>query len=270
MVVSASRAVDACLTQIHTMSHCLRGRTVAIRHVIWKRPHSGSSLVAHASATPVRVSFRLPYRCNFGQNLRLVGSGAPLGDWDVSRSAAMTWSDGDVWKAELELQLGRDSAIEYKYVVVSEDGWCANWKPGANIMLLLPEVSNRGSAFRIPRVRAVNIMDSWDGSSRGVEYEVEEGGHLLADALADAGLPQDADVSSIFLAMRNAIVDLDEKITRTLEVVEGLDYPWAREAVTGDRRVATAARKALALAKAVEASSQAKTLEGSSGGPGLA
>lgn len=241
---------------------CFLGRISANRSagmapVCIGRRHSAA---VRASAAPVRVSFRLPYHCNFGQNLRLVGSGAPLGDWDVSSAAAMTWSDGDVWKADLEFELDHGSAIEYKYVVVGADGASADWKPGANISLLLPEIDASVSSLQQPRVRAVKIMDTWDGSSRGVEYEVEEGGQLLSSALAEAGLPVDSEISGVFLAMQNAIAELDEKMTRTLEVVESLEDPGAKEAVAGDKEVATAARKALSLAKAVDASREAKAL----------
>lgn len=249
--------------------YCLRAEVCANRathSARWRVGRHRCPIVC-TSGTPVRVSFGLPYRCNFGQNLRLVGSGAPLGDWDVSRSAAMTWSAGDVWKAELELELGGDAAIEYKYVVVGEDGWCSSWKPGDNISLLLPEVDKSISSLQSPKIRCVRVMDSWDGSSRGIEYEVEEGGQL-ADALSEAGLSANAEGSAVFLAMRNAIAELDEKMTRTLSIVERLEDPGAKEAVVGDREVAAAARKALSLAKAVEMSRDAKALEVSRGAGG--
>ena len=51
----------------------------------------------------MRVSFALPYRCEFGQHIALVGSDEYLGDWDVQRGVAMNWQDGDVWTVDLEL-----------------------------------------------------------------------------------------------------------------------------------------------------------------------
>ena len=49
------------------------------------------------------IRFSIPYRCNFGQHLRVVGGCDTLGNWRVEDSLAMTWSDGDVWSAEMQL-----------------------------------------------------------------------------------------------------------------------------------------------------------------------
>lgn len=59
--------------------------------------HAGSGKV-------LPVSFKIPYRCNFGQNLAMIGAGETLGDWDASKCVKMQWSDGDLWTAELALQ----------------------------------------------------------------------------------------------------------------------------------------------------------------------
>ena len=48
----------------------------------------------------VRVAFQLPYRTRFGQSVTLVGSG-PLGAWDPRRAISMTWTKGDIWKADI-------------------------------------------------------------------------------------------------------------------------------------------------------------------------
>ena len=49
------------------------------------------------------LRFHLPYRCNFGQQLCIVGEVEQLGGWDVQRGVPMLWTEGDVWVAELEL-----------------------------------------------------------------------------------------------------------------------------------------------------------------------
>lgn len=45
---------------------------------------------------------------NYGESVKLVGSGSALGDWDVSAAPEMRWTDGDVWVAELELPAEED------------------------------------------------------------------------------------------------------------------------------------------------------------------
>ena len=49
------------------------------------------------------LSFALPYRCEFGQNLSIIGSTTSLGSWDIDQSVDMEWTDGDVWRVELEI-----------------------------------------------------------------------------------------------------------------------------------------------------------------------
>ena len=56
------------------------------------------------------MSFALPYRCEFGQNLSIVGSTTSLGSWDVDQSVDMEWTDGDVWRVELEIP-ARQAAV---------------------------------------------------------------------------------------------------------------------------------------------------------------
>ena len=65
-----------------------------------------TSLYAAAAVyeAPVRVSFAMPYRCEFGQNLCLIGSTLDLGGWDTQRCVNMQWTAGDVWKVELEIR----------------------------------------------------------------------------------------------------------------------------------------------------------------------
>ena len=45
----------------------------------------------------------IPYHCRWGQHLCLVGSIEKLGQWDVARGLEMTWSDGDLWRAEVDI-----------------------------------------------------------------------------------------------------------------------------------------------------------------------
>ena len=51
----------------------------------------------------MRVSFAVPYRCEFGQHIALVGSDEYLGDWDALRAKPMNWTNGDVWTVDLDL-----------------------------------------------------------------------------------------------------------------------------------------------------------------------
>jgi hypothetical protein len=59
-----------------------------------------------AAANKVKLSFKLPYRCSFGQELCMVGSGDALGNWSVENGKRMQWTDGDVWQVAFEVSAG--------------------------------------------------------------------------------------------------------------------------------------------------------------------
>eukprot|EP00216_Chloropicon_sp_CCMP2111_P001608 CAMPEP_0198237888 /NCGR_PEP_ID=MMETSP1446-20131203/3655_1 /TAXON_ID=1461542 ORGANISM="Unidentified sp, Strain CCMP2111" /NCGR_SAMPLE_ID=MMETSP1446 /ASSEMBLY_ACC=CAM_ASM_001112 /LENGTH=285 /DNA_ID=CAMNT_0043920167 /DNA_START=274 /DNA_END=1131 /DNA_ORIENTATION=+ len=75
-----------------------------------------------ASRHSVRVKFSVQYRCHSRQMLAIAGSMAPLG-WSFLSIARnpLTWNKGDVWTVELNLPVG--SRVEYKYVLLEEQGW---------------------------------------------------------------------------------------------------------------------------------------------------
>lgn len=49
---------------------------------------------------------------NYGESLKLVGSGSELGDWNVEAAPEMQWTDGDVWVADVELPA--DQEVHFK------------------------------------------------------------------------------------------------------------------------------------------------------------
>ncbi len=50
----------------------------------------------------------------FGHQLLIVGNCPELGGWKLSEAPLMSWSEGNVWRATLELPAG--TALEYKFV----------------------------------------------------------------------------------------------------------------------------------------------------------
>lgn len=63
-------------------------------------------MTVSAGDRKVKVTFKLPYRCSFGQEICLVGSGENLGNWDVQHGKRMKWTDGDVWQVDFEVSPG--------------------------------------------------------------------------------------------------------------------------------------------------------------------
>eukprot|EP00210_Caulerpa_lentillifera_P008301 g7921.t1 len=190
----------------------------------------------------VKFAFQLPFRVHFGQSLKLVGSGV-LGDWDLKRSIPMTWSDGDIWKAELEADLDPDETLQYKYIVSNADGGIEAWKPGDNITL-----SVRQSGQDPGKGGILRILDTWDGSIHEVE---------LDKVSTEASDGEDFILSS----MNKSYVELEGKLNLAQNLLERLDDPGSKEMILADRELAVAANKASALRKVVEATNQQRQLD---------
>lgn len=77
---------------------------------------------ASFSSPPVRVRFKLQYRCHSRQMLAIAGSMAPLG-WSFLSIARnpLRWKEGDYWNIELDFPVG--ARVEYKYVVLEDQDW---------------------------------------------------------------------------------------------------------------------------------------------------
>ena len=92
------------------------------------------------------VDFEVHYDTTFGEDVCIVGSHDALGAWDLDKAAAMTWTEGSVWKLAVELPAG--GVFFYKYVVRDANGDVVRWQDGNNSMLVLPESWNVPSGSR--------------------------------------------------------------------------------------------------------------------------
>jgi hypothetical protein len=54
----------------------------------------------------VKLSFKIPYRCSFGQEVALVGNASEMGEWNVQGGVSLKWTEGDVWTVEFEVETG--------------------------------------------------------------------------------------------------------------------------------------------------------------------
>ncbi len=64
-----------------------------------------------ASAAEVVVRFSVPYKCTFGEVMKVVGNAEELGAWDASAAPPLTWNSGDNWTGEVRLPPG---TLEFK------------------------------------------------------------------------------------------------------------------------------------------------------------
>ena len=97
------------------------------------------------------VTFMLRFGTEIGENVRIVGSHARLGGWDVASAPALRWAGDDTWEVTIDLPCG--SIYEYKYVVCSESGAVLRWQTGNNALL----------AVRAQEPDALTVRDAWGG-----------------------------------------------------------------------------------------------------------
>lgn len=138
----------------------LRQRAAEIANI---DPNDPRSLDLIGSKTPCKVQFNIPFDTKMGEEVMIIGSHEKLGAWDQANACAMEWSDGGVWRANLELPAG--GVFFYKYVVKTLDQGF-KWQEGANNLLVLPE------PWDIPEGSVFMVDDSFSGLSRSSQNQV--------------------------------------------------------------------------------------------------
>jgi len=115
----------------------------------------------------IRCKFQIRKQITFGEELRLVGSHAGMGAWDLNKSLTLNWGEGDVWTTD-DVELPVDGVFIYKYAVVpaGTPEQVLEWQEGNNQVLTLSSEDH-------PRLW---IKDSWigDPNQSGVYREKGE------------------------------------------------------------------------------------------------
>ena len=62
------------------------------------------AVVSGVATESVKFTFSMPYKCEFGQYVSIIGGPQQLGDWDVANSARMEWCDGDTWSITVDIE----------------------------------------------------------------------------------------------------------------------------------------------------------------------
>eukprot|EP00195_Chlamydomonas_chlamydogama_P007774 CAMPEP_0202890744 /NCGR_PEP_ID=MMETSP1392-20130828/1056_1 /ASSEMBLY_ACC=CAM_ASM_000868 /TAXON_ID=225041 /ORGANISM="Chlamydomonas chlamydogama, Strain SAG 11-48b" /LENGTH=364 /DNA_ID=CAMNT_0049574369 /DNA_START=250 /DNA_END=1344 /DNA_ORIENTATION=+ len=99
-------------------------------------------------------------KVDYGNSVAAAGSHPVFGAWDPHKAAAMTWTEGHVWTADLSLPVG--SKVEYKFIIRKRhDG--VDWAPGGNHVFTVPEDAltaevldawgHAGAALKVTQVR---------------------------------------------------------------------------------------------------------------------
>ena len=98
--------------------------------------------------TYTKIKFWIHLHINYGEHLVVVGSLPELGGWVLSQGIPMSWSEGDMWQAEVEVPAG--GVVEYKYAIANQNGDAVAWQTGNNSVLAIRKGDER-----------LDVYDNW-------------------------------------------------------------------------------------------------------------
>lgn len=247
--------------------------------------YSSSSTATRTRTGPVvKVAFKLPYRCRYGQNLFVVGRGEHLGNWEVGYGVEMKWNPGDVWSGEIAVAGSEAVDLEYKYVVREPDGHVSSWAPGSNFEVQVPIYQDQGK----PADR-IELNDAWDGAWHDIQVIVRDTLNAtgmnnnssnsnppissasssstsssngskpqVSAALAKYGAEMAAAAADELLvlqkSMDKALANLSGAMDMHEHLLELVKDPADPAALEMDKRVAASFNRVMALSKAITAS----------------
>ncbi|MCE3214856.1 4-alpha-glucanotransferase dpe2 [Datura stramonium] len=97
-----------------------------------------------------KLSFRIPYYTQWGQNLLICGSDRLLGSWNVKKGLLLKPShQGEelIWSGSIPVPPGFQS--EYSYYVVDDRRNILRWEVGKKRNLLLPDGLQDGQSLEL-------------------------------------------------------------------------------------------------------------------------
>ncbi|KAK8685313.1 hypothetical protein V6N13_041316 [Hibiscus sabdariffa] len=122
----------------------------------------------------ITVKFQLQKECSFGEQFFLVGNLPMLGLWDPESALPLTWSEGHVWTAELDIPVG--VPIQFKFFLKTCTGNLL-WQPDPDRIFESCETEN-----------TVIVCEDWDKAENQKVIEDEpianEYGPLLDSEMA--------------------------------------------------------------------------------------
>lgn len=124
----------------------------------------------------VRVRFKLHKQCAFGQQFLVVGDDPNIGLWDPSDGVPLSWSEGHVWTAEVDIPSNK--VINYKFILKEITG-TVSWQPGPDRILETWDTA-----------KTISVSEDWDSPDfqNIVEEELLVVDDLNESSLNDLGL----------------------------------------------------------------------------------
>lgn len=115
-----------------------------------------------------KITFSVSRETCFGEQVRVVGNVAALGQWDPNYAAPMEWIDDEtgnhVWATTIEVaEFPPDGEpLQYKYVVMYADGETKEWEECENRVIHLPKVRRNGGVWHVAQHLRFERYQCWN------------------------------------------------------------------------------------------------------------
>ncbi len=86
-----------------------------------------------------KINFEIKFDTFIGQSISIIGSIDKLGNWDECKTLNMNWTEGNIWKANIEYD--DNKGFEYKFIFM-ENGAIKKWEDGINRIFSFSQIKN--------------------------------------------------------------------------------------------------------------------------------
>ncbi|XP_027908312.1 uncharacterized protein LOC114167424 isoform X1 [Vigna unguiculata] len=152
----------------------------------------------------VRVAFGLQKNCEFGEQFLIVGDDPSLGSWDPLEALPMTWSEGHIWTAEVDMPAGK--LIQFKFILKGKEGDII-WQPGSDRVIQTWETVN-----------TITVCEDWEYAELQTIAEADQ----LAEP--DKETPNDSEVSASAEILDNPHNELDSNASEVTTAEDSKFY----------------------------------------------
>lgn len=170
------------------IEHMIQPRRASTRISVAHRVRLNVSAFTDAqtqTSSTLAVKLSVPFKADFGQNLKVVGNISTLGGWEVDQAPEMTWSEGDVWMATLDLP--EDASVEFKLVLCRPNA-APEWEASPNRTLTLPAHATApmdiSLAWGYPEAAVIVAPEATLAAAESVTLPFESAASVLVDSVA--------------------------------------------------------------------------------------
>ena len=112
-----------------------------------------------------KINFEIKFDTFIGQSISIIGSIDKLGNWDEYKALNMNWTEGNIWKANIEHD--DIKSFEYKFIFM-ENGAIKKWEDGINRIFSFSQIKN----ILEPNLISGKIIKLNNIMNQSIEYSV--------------------------------------------------------------------------------------------------